>query len=179
MDGQETSAPAPAPAPTPDTAPARAYLRVKLDAQWAQRDLNTHRRGKRVVFEVSEARAHPEASVSGSKKDGKEIHVCDVPKTMMKEGRQPASVEDVGKEGPGDGLHSMPADDHQEGGTMREMGQAVHEESTSEPMVQAAAMAREELPGCVHNTMAYDFPNLSTEARMGSLLRQVTSNSDR
>ncbi|KAL0445894.1 UNVERIFIED_CONTAM: hypothetical protein Slati_1717300 [Sesamum latifolium] len=141
MDGQGASAPAPI------LAPARADLRIKLDAQRARRDLNNHRRGKRVVFEVSEARAHPEASSSGSKRDGEEMHDCDGPEIVMKEVRQPAGVVEDGKGGPGDGLHSTPGDDHQEGGTMSEMGQAVHEESTSEPVVQAAAVVREELPG--------------------------------
>ncbi|KAL0448733.1 UNVERIFIED_CONTAM: hypothetical protein Slati_1429700 [Sesamum latifolium] len=136
-------------APVPD--PDRADLRVKLDAQWARRDLNNHRKGKRVVFEASEARVHPKASASGSKRDGEEMHDCDAPETVMKE----------------------------EGGTMSEMGHAVHEESTSEcvvqgpvgpierrsDIVQATAVAREVLPGCVKNTLAHDFSHLATEAK--------------
>ncbi|KAL0462350.1 UNVERIFIED_CONTAM: hypothetical protein Slati_0122600 [Sesamum latifolium] len=104
--------PAPAPVSVPAPAPAREDLRAKLDAQWARRDLNNHRRGKRVVFEVSEARSHPEASASGSKRDGEEMHDCDAPETVMKEVRQTTGVVDGGKEGPGDGLHSAPEDDH-------------------------------------------------------------------
>ncbi|KAL0430589.1 UNVERIFIED_CONTAM: hypothetical protein Sradi_0684900 [Sesamum radiatum] len=85
----------------------------------------------------------------------------------MKDGRQLASVEDVGNEGPGNGLYSIPGDDHQAGGTMREIGEAVHEESASEPVMQATVVAHEELPGCAQNTMAHEFSHLSTEAEDG------------
>ncbi|KAL0427585.1 UNVERIFIED_CONTAM: hypothetical protein Slati_2933300 [Sesamum latifolium] len=179
VDGQGASAPTPVPVPVPapDLTPTRVDLRVKLDAQRARRDLNNQRRGKRVVFEVSEARAHPEASASGSKRDGEELHVCDAPEIVATEVRQTMSVVDVETEGTGVGLHSTPGDDHQEGGALSELGQAVHEESASEPVVhvgpdeatsdivQAVAVAREEqLPACVQNTLAQDFFHLATEA---------------
>ncbi|KAL0451231.1 UNVERIFIED_CONTAM: hypothetical protein Slati_1101200 [Sesamum latifolium] len=85
---------------------------------------------------------------------------------------------DGAKEGTGVGLHSTPGDDHQGDGALSEMGQAVREESTSEPMVQgpiwttsdivqAAAEARvEQLPRCVQNSLAHDFSHLATEAEV-------------
>ncbi|KAL0431064.1 UNVERIFIED_CONTAM: hypothetical protein Sradi_0732400 [Sesamum radiatum] len=88
------------------SAPAREDLRVKLDAQWARRDWNNHRRGKRVCFEVIEVRPLPEASASSSKRDGEATHDCDVSETVMKEVRQTTGVVDGGKEGPSYGLHS-------------------------------------------------------------------------
>ncbi|KAL0448728.1 UNVERIFIED_CONTAM: hypothetical protein Slati_1429200 [Sesamum latifolium] len=107
------------------------------------------------------------------------MHDCDAPETVMKEVRHTTGVVHDGKEGLDDGLHSTPGDDHQEGGTMSEMGHAVHEESTSEcvvqgpvgpierrsDIVQATAVAREVLPGCVKNTLAHDFSHLATEAK--------------
>ncbi|KAL0448919.1 UNVERIFIED_CONTAM: hypothetical protein Slati_1448300 [Sesamum latifolium] len=149
IDGQGASAPAPVPAPDP--APACADLRVKLHAQRARRDLSNHRRGKRVVFEVSEARALLEASASGSKRDGEEMHDCDAPEIVMTEVRQMTGKVDDVKEGPNDGLHSTLGDDHQE-------------VEKSSDIVQATAVAREELPGCVQNTLAHDFSHLATEA---------------
>ncbi|KAL0410833.1 UNVERIFIED_CONTAM: hypothetical protein Slati_3673000 [Sesamum latifolium] len=174
VDGQGASATA--------TAPAREDPRVKLDAQWERRDLNNRKRGKHVVFEVSEARSHPEASASGSKRDGEEMHdeeFCnDALETVMKEVRKSMGVVDGGKEGPSYDLHSTPEDVHQEGRTRSEMGRTVHEESAFEPEVQglvgpaemrldimqATAMAHDELPRCVQNTSDQDFSYLAAEA---------------
>ncbi|KAL0445338.1 UNVERIFIED_CONTAM: hypothetical protein Slati_2256500 [Sesamum latifolium] len=161
--------PAPAPAPT------REDLRVKLDVQQVRRDLNNRRRGKRVVFEVSEARSHPEASASGSKKDGEEMHdeefYNDVPETMMKEVRQSTGVVD--------GLHSTleVVLVHWVDRATTEMGSAVHEEPASEPEVlvvgpsetrldieQAVAMTHDELSRCVQNTSDQVLSHLATEA---------------
>ncbi|KAK4414972.1 hypothetical protein Salat_2604200 [Sesamum alatum] len=50
--------------------PAREDLRVKLDAQRAQRALDDRRRGERVVFAEHGTRPHSTASTSGSKGDG-------------------------------------------------------------------------------------------------------------
>ncbi|KAL0451242.1 UNVERIFIED_CONTAM: hypothetical protein Slati_1102300 [Sesamum latifolium] len=82
VDGQGASTPTPDPDPGPG--PAREDLRVKLVAQRARRDLNNHKKEKRVVFEVSEGRAHPEASASGSKRDGEELRVCDAPEVRSR-----------------------------------------------------------------------------------------------
>ncbi|KAK4426832.1 hypothetical protein Salat_1451900 [Sesamum alatum] len=68
---------------------AREDLRVKLDAQRAQRALDDRRRGKSVAFAEHVACPHPGASTSGAKEDGKEtcgdvLHT-DTPEPVMEE----------------------------------------------------------------------------------------------
>ncbi|KAK4433428.1 hypothetical protein Salat_1105100 [Sesamum alatum] len=69
--------------------PAREDLRVKLDAQRAQRALDDRRRGKSVAFAEHVTCPHPGASTSGAKEDGKEmcgdvLHT-DTPEPVMEE----------------------------------------------------------------------------------------------
>ncbi|KAL0423588.1 UNVERIFIED_CONTAM: hypothetical protein Sradi_0893600 [Sesamum radiatum] len=116
-------------------------LRVKLDAQRAQRDLNDCRRGKHVASDDSASRSHLEAGTSGAKGHGKEtrrdvLH-RDAPETMTKEVVL-GDVVDGRTEGPSHVSHTTPTDDHQVVVNMSTSGMesVVLEHPTTEPEVQ-------------------------------------------
>ncbi|KAK4433517.1 hypothetical protein Salat_1114000 [Sesamum alatum] len=105
--------------------PAREDLRVKLDAQRAQRALDDRCRGKRVVFAEHDTRPHLGASTSGSKGDGEET--CgDMP--------HEETTEPVIEEVP----HTTPAVDQQ---TVEEMTG-----SGREPVVQGPTIGQSQDP---------------------------------
>ncbi|KAK4434966.1 hypothetical protein Salat_0659600, partial [Sesamum alatum] len=115
--------------------PAREDLRVKLDAQRAQRALDDRHRGKRVVFAEHGTRPHPGASTSGSKGDGEEI--CgDVP---HEETAEPITEEVAGgTKGSSHVPHTTPAVDHQ---TIEDMT-----ESGREPIVPGPTIGQSQDP---------------------------------